>query len=71
MIPSKKSRSERTFVCVGTAYAALAKVDWRSVLFWSALWWFIYSAPPEGLLTRTFIEPAHVEMSALLDGEGL
>ena len=69
MIWTNNSRPWRTFVCAGTAYgAALTEVNWRAILFWAALWWFVYSAPPEGLLTRAFLEPAHVPTSELADG---
>ena len=70
MISAKSSLSRRTFVCAGPAYgaAALAEVNWRAILFWAALWWFVYSAPPEGLLTRAFLEPAHVPTSELAEG---
>jgi hypothetical protein len=69
MIPVKNSLPGRTFVAAGNAYAtALAEVNWRAILFWSALWWFVYSAPPEGLLTRTFLEPTHVPITELAEG---
>jgi hypothetical protein len=32
----------------------LRNVNWRLIVFCVALWWFIYSAPTEGILTSHF-----------------
>jgi hypothetical protein len=33
---------------------ALRNINWKLVVFCVALWWFIYSAPTEGILTPHF-----------------
>jgi hypothetical protein len=33
---------------------ALRNINWRLVVFCVALWWFIYSAPTEGILNPHF-----------------
>lgn len=33
---------------------ALANVNWKLIVFCVALWWFIYSAPTEGILSSHF-----------------
>lgn len=69
MISPNNSRERRTFVCVEPTYrVAVAELNWRAILFWAALWWFIYSAPSEGLLTRAFLEPAHAPVTDLAEG---
>ena len=35
----------------------MTDVNWRVIVFWAALFWFVYSAPTEGLLTRAFMSP--------------
>jgi hypothetical protein len=32
----------------------LRNINWRLIVFCVALWWFIYSAPTEGILTSHF-----------------
>jgi hypothetical protein len=27
-------------------------VDWKRVIFWTALWWFVYTAPTEDPFAR-------------------
>jgi hypothetical protein len=42
----------------GTSFSRLREtlrnVNWRLIVFCVALWWFIYSAPTEGILTSHF-----------------
>ena len=33
---------------------AVRNVNWKLIVFCVALWWFIYSAPTEGILTSHF-----------------
>ena len=33
---------------------ALRQINWKLIVFCVALWWFIYSAPTEGILTSYF-----------------
>ena len=33
---------------------AFRNINWRLIVFCVALWWFIYSAPTEGILTPHF-----------------
>ena len=33
---------------------ALRQVNWKLIVFCVALWWFIYSAPTEGILSSHF-----------------
>jgi hypothetical protein len=33
---------------------ALRNINWRLIVFCVALWWFIYSAPTEGILSPHF-----------------
>ena len=66
---ARSSRLRRTFVAPMPVYAdTVAEENWRTILFWVALWWFVYSAPPEGLLTRTFLEPTHVDIAEFAEG---
>jgi hypothetical protein len=33
-------------------HTALSTINWKLIAFWVLLWWFIYSAPTEGLLPQ-------------------
>ena len=33
---------------------SLAKINWKTIAFWALLWWLVYSAPTEGILTDMF-----------------
>ena len=39
---------------VGLFRETLRNINWKLVVFCVALWWFIYSAPTEGILTSVF-----------------
>ena len=32
----------------------MANINWKLILFWVALWYFVYSAPTEGVLNGMF-----------------
>jgi hypothetical protein len=39
---------------LGLCRETLRNINWKLVVFCVALWWFIYSAPTEGILTSVF-----------------
>jgi hypothetical protein len=39
---------------VAGRWKSLRDVNWKLIVFCVALWWFIYSAPTEGILTPHF-----------------
>jgi hypothetical protein len=45
----------------------MAKVNWRIIAFWAALWWFIYSAPTEGFLTRALLPRSATQSAERLE----
>jgi len=38
----------------GAVWETLRNINWKLIVFCVALWWFIYSAPTEGILTSVF-----------------
>ena len=45
-------RPGRIYIHEAAQQLRAASVNWRAIVFWALLWWFIYSAPTEGLLSR-------------------
>ncbi len=39
---------------VSLGWETLRNINWKLIVFCVALWWFIYSAPTEGILTPHF-----------------
>jgi hypothetical protein len=35
----------------------VSTINWKLVAFWALLWWFIYSAPTEGMLSALLSTP--------------
>lgn len=61
LIPHRRStaiKAERTPSPVDTTvslgWETLRNINWKLIVFCVALWWFIYSAPTEGILTSHF-----------------
>lgn len=54
-IPSPTSQLQPSATRQVSPYRqALRQVNWKLIVFCVALWWFIYSAPTEGILTSYF-----------------
>lgn len=52
-VNTKRNRSAASAAPVAVIYGDyLRNVNWKLVVFCVALWWFIYSAPTEGLFTH-------------------
>ncbi len=49
-----RSHAAATDDTVSPLREALRNINWKLVVFCVALWWFIYSAPTEGILTPHF-----------------
>ena len=43
---------------VAGCWKTLRNINWKLIVFCVALWWFIYSAPTEGILTAHFWAPS-------------
>lgn len=51
---TERAPSPTRAVSVSSCREALRNINWKLIVFCVALWWFIYSAPTEGILTSHF-----------------
>jgi hypothetical protein len=59
LIESAASRADRR----ASYRDALRNIDWKLIAFCVALWWFIYSAPTEGVFSSSFWSPSSATSS--------
>ena len=46
----------------------MAHVNWRTIAFWTALWWFIYSAPTEDFFARALLTGSAAQTAEQMEG---
>jgi hypothetical protein len=61
---AKRMESNRCYVPRVSDYRDyLRNINWKLIVFCVALWWFIYSAPTEGLFTSHFWSASNASLS--------